>query len=210
MWDWVDSDNERYILSLALTNGGKFGEQCPWLYKRLAVSVEEELHVRVSPWDWRLRPPAGRCPSVISTLADCAQSDTSALAPMVCLSNGSSPTWKRESHLPWTCICLSVPKMTFACSDLGSLSHSAFYYIKWVVLKPSLGTKSKQEKKTCHFVSLETHYFKVTNTSVKTNHRTMIQRACVLVAPVSLVVFDFHARWNSLWKFFLKGVCLCP
>lgn len=45
--------------------------------------------------------PAGCCPSVVTTLTDCAQSDTSILSSRICLSSGSSLTWQRDSYPSW-------------------------------------------------------------------------------------------------------------
>lgn len=115
--------------------------------------------------------PAGWPPPGTSTLAGCAHFDATVLAPAVCLSNGSFATWERKSHPPWACVHLSVFRVMFACPDLGSLSHEAFYSIQRIVLKRSWRTKSKQEK-NMSFGKAQNH-FKVTNTSVKANDRAM-------------------------------------
>lgn len=63
--------------------------------------------------------PAGCCPSVVTTLADCAQSDTSTLSPRICLSNGFSRTWQRDLHLSWEYVHPSLTRVTVTGCDLG-------------------------------------------------------------------------------------------
>lgn len=115
--------NQRHVQSVALFNLWRE----IWLAGTLTILDASSFHWRrreckVFPLDWSARCsplPASWLMSISDQhISRLCLVQHSAPAPVVCLSNGSSPTWG-EARLPWTCIRLSIPKIASAVLTLA-------------------------------------------------------------------------------------------
>lgn len=108
--------------------------------------------------------------------------NTSAPAPGICLSKGSSLTWEGESRLPWMCICLSVPEIASAALTVAVCLPLSLFRYQMACVK----TWFENQKRT----RLETYHFKATNTSVRTNDRTTVSE---IMCPHGLSLFKLFS-----------------
>lgn len=157
--------------------------------------------IRVQGIPLRREPLPASWPMSISDqhISRLCWSNTSAPAPAVCLSNGSSPTWEGEPRLPWTCIRLSVPEIASAALTLQSVSLSLFR-CQMACVK----TWFENKKRT----SCKTYHFRVTNTPVKTHDRTMVSEVMCPHGPslfksLGLIVEIFSEACMPIFQYLL-------